>query len=127
MIDMKKFVSLLCIAVMLVMMTGLAACGEPKLDGTYKLIELNNGEEDLTALLDAIDVYMTVKDDHATLTFADQITEWEIDMRNGVMRNEEGAESPYRIEDNLIILENEEDGLTQRMVFEKAESTPDTK
>lgn len=127
MIKMKRIISVLCLAVMLVMMTGLAACGEPKLDGTYKLIELNNGEEDLTALLDAIDVYMTIKDDHATLTFADQITEWEIDTKNGVMRNEEGAESPYRTEDNLIILENEENGLTQRMVFEKEESTPDTK
>lgn len=127
MIDMKKIVSLLCIAVILVMMSGLAACGEPKLDGTYLLVEMASGGQDLSDLLDDIDICLTVKDDHATLTFADQTTEWEIDTKNSVMRNEEGAESPYRTEDNLIILENEEDGLTHRMVFEKAESTPDTK
>ncbi|MBR1534721.1 MAG: hypothetical protein IJ639_10170 [Ruminococcus sp.] len=122
---MKKIISIICVAAMLALC--LTACGEPKLDGTYKLITMESGGQDLSAMLGTLEVYMTVKDDQATVDFAGQTMTWEIDEENGVMRNEQGAESPYRVEENQIILENEEDGVIGRMVFEKVESTADSK
>lgn len=122
---MKRIISVICAVLILALC--LTACGEPKLDGTYQLITMESGGEDLTALLGAVDVYMTVKDGQATVDFAGQTMSWEIDEENGVMRNEDGAESPYRVEENQIILENEENGTISKMVFEKVESTADSK
>ena len=123
---MKRIISIICIAALLLMTLCLSACGT-RLDGTYKLISIESGGNDLSSVLQNVDVYMTIEKDQATVGFADQTMKWTIDEKAGIMRNEDGAESTYRVEDGTIILESAEDGVTGKLVFEKTQSTADSK
>ncbi len=124
---MKKAVSVICIAALLLAALSLSACGGSGLDGTYKLISIESGGNDLSAVLQSVEVYMTIEKDQATVNFAGQTMKWTIDEKAGVMRNDEGAESPYHLEDGKIILENNDGGMVGKMVFERTTGTADSK
>ena len=124
---MKKIISITCIAALLLATLCLSACGGTGLDGVYKLISIESGGNDLSSVLQSVDVYMTIEKDQATLNFADQTMKWTIDSKAGIMRNEDGAESPYHVEDGKIILESNEEGSSNKMIFEKAAATADSK
>ena len=117
---MKKIICVLCITVLLVM--SLTACKGQSLDGSYKLVEMETGGEDISSVLKSVNILMEIEADHAVLNFAGQMLEWEVDTETGVMRSSEGMETPYSVEDNRIILESEADGTNSRMVFEKQEN-----
>ena len=123
---MKRIISIICIAALLLMTLCLSACGT-RLDGTYKLISIESGGNDLSSVLQNVDVYMTIEKDQATVNFAEETMKWTIDEKAGVMRNDEGAESPYHLEDGKIILENNDGGMVGKMVFEKTTGTADSK
>ena len=118
---MKKAISIICVAVMLVMMVSLAACSTPGPDvtGTYKLVEMSSGGEDMTSMLTLITVTMTVEGDTALLELYGESLEWKVNTNNGTFSNADGATIPYRVEGDQLILEGGEDSTYGKMVFEK--------
>ena len=124
---MKKTISILCVAVLLMMMVGLAACssgnagGGQDISGTYKLVEMNSGGEDMTSMLTLINVTMTIEGDTAVVGMMDDTLEWKVDTGRQTFTNADGASVPYRIEEDRLIVEGGEDSSYGKMVFEKQE------
>ena len=116
---MKKTVSILCVAVMLMMMLSLAACGNSggqDISGSYLLVEMTVDGEDMTPYLSLLgDVTLTVESDKATLEMYGESTELTVDTAAMTMTGEDGMVQAYTVSGNTIAME--EDGT--KMVFEK--------
>ena len=115
---MKRTVSILLLICMLAALC-LTACGKAEnIDGSYKLVEMEAGGEDISDALNDVEVTMTIEGTTATVVMDDQTIIWQVDYDNKVMINEEGQKEAYRVEDNKLIVEgNSADA--GKMIFEK--------
>lgn len=122
---MKKIISVVCIVMMLVGVMSLAACSGG-LDGTYNLVEMSSGGQDMTSYLSMIgDVVLTIKGDKATIELGGETTELTVDTKNSVFKDETGESTPFTVEGDRLTMENPESN--SKMVFEKQKATADSK
>ena len=116
---MKKTVSVLLLICMLAAALCLVACGKAEnIDGSYKLVEMEAGGEDISDALDDVEVTMTVEGTTATVVMDERTIIWQVDYDNKVMINEEGQKEAYRVEDNKLIVEGDSVD-AGKMIFEK--------
>lgn len=121
---MKKAISIICVAVLLVMTVSLAACspgGGQDISGTYKLVEMNSGGQDMTSMLTLVNVTLTVEGDSAVLEMMGDTVNWKVNTANQMFTNPDGNSVPYKIEDDKLIVEGGESSSYGKMVFEKQE------
>lgn len=111
---MKRTISIVALLMVAVLMVGcLAACGGKLSDGTYKLVELKQGDEDMSsqiAIMEAagMSIDLVVKGDKATLMGQ------ELTIKDGKLSDGK-TDVPYTVNGNKITVE--QDG--NKMVFEK--------
>lgn len=112
---MKKIFLVFCIVITILIFT---ACGNSQsISGTYKLIEMTAGGQDITSYLSSIeDVTLVIEGDKAQLIIGEDITEMTIDTDAQTMTGE-SAPSPYIIEGKTLTMEDE--STETKMVFEK--------
>ena len=123
---MKKLICVICVVLMLVCAASLTACSGNDLDGTYKLVEMISGGEDMTSYLDIIgDVTLTITGDKAVIEISGETTELTVDTKNSSFIDEDGESTPFTLEDNRLTMQNEQSG--SKMVFEKLTATADSK
>jgi len=124
---MKRTVSIICAVLMLISVLCLTACsGGSKLDGTYKLIEMSSGGQDMTSYLNMIgDVYLVIEGEKATIELGGETTQLKVDAKNSAFIDEAGDSTPITIEGDRITMENPES--QSKMVFEKSTATADSK
>jgi len=124
---MKRTVSIICAVLMLISVLCLTACsGGSKLDGTYKLIEMSSGGQDMTSYLNMIgDVYLVIEGEKATIELGGETTQLKVDAKNSAFIDEAGDSTPITIEGDRITMENPES--QSKMVFEKTTATADSK
>ena len=122
---MKKLISVICIVMMLVGVMSLAACSN-SLDGSYNLVEMSSGGEDMTSYLSMIgDVILTINGDKATIVLGGETTELTVDAKNSVFKDETGESTPFNVEGDRLTMENPESN--SKRVFEKQKATADSK
>lgn len=124
---MKRTVSIICAVLMLISVLCLTACsGGSKLDGSYKLVEMSSGGQDMTSYLNMIgDVYLVIEGEKATIELGGETTQLKVDAKNSAFIDEEGDSTPITIEGDRITMENPES--QSKMVFEKSTATADSK
>ena len=111
---MKRTISIVALVLVAVLMVGcLAACGGSLGDGTYKLVEMKQGDQDMSdqiAIMEAagMSIDLVVKGDKATLMGQ------EMTIKDG--KFVVGDESvPFSVSGNKVTVEQE----GTKMVFEK--------
>ena len=124
---MKRTVSIICAVLMLISVLCLTACsGGSKLDGSYKLVEMSSGGQDMTSYLNMIgDVYLVIEGEKATIELGGETTQLKVDAKNSAFIDEAGDSTPITIEGDRITMENPES--QSKMVFEKSTATADPK
>lgn len=124
---MKRTVSIICAVLMLISLLCLTACsGGSKLDGSYKLVEMSSGGQDMTSYLNMIgDVYLVIEGEKATIELGGETTQLKVDAKNSAFIDEAGDSTPITIEGDRITMENPES--QSKMVFEKSTATADSK
>ena len=124
---MKRTVSIICAVLMLISVLCLTACsGGSKLDGSYKLVEMSSGGQDMTSYLNMIgDVYLVIEGEKATIELGGETTQLKVDAKNSAFIDEAGDSTPITIEGDRITMENPES--QSKMVFEKTKATADSK
>ena len=125
---MKRTISIICAVLMLISVLSLTACSGSgsKLDGTYKLVEMSSGGQDMTSYLSMIgDVYLTIEGDKATIELGGETTNLKVDQKNSAFVDEAGDSTPITVEGDRITMENPES--ESKMVFEKTTATADSK
>jgi len=123
---MKKIISVICVVLMLISVLSLTACSGNSLDGTYNLVEMSSGGEDMTSYLSMIgDVTLTIKGDKATVVLGGETTELTVDAKNSVLKDESGEATPFTVEGDRLTMENTESN--SKMVFELQKATADSK
>ena len=124
---MKRTVSIICAVLMLISVLCLTACsGGSKLDGSYKLVEMSSGGQDMTSYLNMIgDVYLVIEGEKATIELGGETTQLKVDAKNSAFIDEAGDSTPITIEGDRITVENPES--QSKMVFEKTTATADSK
>ena len=124
---MKRTVSIICAVLMLISVLCLTACsGGSKLDGSYKLVEMSSGGQDMTSYLNMIgDVYLVIEGEKATIELGGETTLLKVDAKNSAFIDEAGDSTPITIEGDRITMENPES--QSKMVFEKSTATADSK
>ncbi len=124
---MKRTVSIICAVLMLISVLCLTACsGGSKLDGSYKLVEMSSGGQDMTSYLNMIgDVYLVIEGEKATIELGGETTQLKVDAKNSAFIDEAGDSTPITIEGDRITMENPES--QSKMVFEKTTATADSK
>ncbi len=124
---MKRTVSIICAVLMLISVLCLTACsGGSKLDGSYKLVEMSSGGQDMTSYLNMIgDVYLVIDGEKATIELGGETTQLKVDAKNSAFIDEAGDSTPITIEGDRITMENPES--QSKMVFEKTTATADSK
>lgn len=124
---MKRTVSIICAVLMLISVLCLTACsGGSKLDGSYKLVEMSSGGQDMTSYLNMIgDVYLVIEGEKATIELGGETTQLKVDAKNSAFIDEAGDATPITIEGDRITMENPES--QSKMVFEKSTATADSK
>ncbi len=124
---MKRTVSIICAVLMLISVLCLTACsGGSKLDGSYKLVEMSSGGQDMTSYLNMIgDVYLVIEGEKATIELGGETTQLKVDAKNSAFIDEAGDSTPITIEGDRITMENPES--QSKMVFEKSTATVDSK
>nr|WP_316624852.1 hypothetical protein [uncultured Ruminococcus sp.] len=124
---MKRTVSIICAVLMLIIVLCLTACsGGSKLDGSYKLVEMSSGGQDMTSYLNMIgDVYLVIEGEKATIELGGETTQLKVDAKNSAFIDEAGDSTPITIEGDRITMENPES--QSKMVFEKTTATADSK
>ncbi len=124
---MKRTVSIICAVLMLISVLCLTACsGGSKLDGSYKLVEMSSGGQDMTSYLNMIgDVYLVIEGEKATIELGGETTQLKVDAKNSAFIDEAGDSTPITIEGDRITMENPES--QSKMVFEKSTATADSK
>ena len=112
---------------MLISVLCLTACsGGSKLDGSYKLVEMSSGGQDMTSYLNMIgDVYLVIEGEKATIELGGETTQLKVDAKNSAFIDEAGDSTPITIEGDRITMENPES--QSKMVFEKTTATADSK
>lgn len=124
---MKRTVSIICAVLMFISVLCLTACsGGSKLDGSYKLVEMSSGGQDMTSYLNMIgDVYLVIEGEKATIELGGETTQLKVDAKNSAFIDEAGDSTPITIEGDRITMENPES--QSKMVFEKTTATADSK
>ena len=124
---MKRTVSIICAVLMLISVLCLTACsGGSKLDGSYKLVEMSSGGQDMTSYLNMIgDVYLVIEGEKATIELGGETRQLKVDANNSAFIDEAGDSTPITIEGDRITMENPES--QSKMVFEKTTATADSK
>lgn len=124
---MKRTVSIICAVLMLISVLCFTACsGGSKLDGSYKLVEMSSGGQDMTSYLNMIgDVYLVIEGEKATIELGGETTQLKVDAKNSAFIDEAGDSTPITIEGDRITMENPES--QSKMVFEKSTATADSK
>ena len=114
---MKRSVSVLCALLLLLSVACLTACGGKDISGTYKLVEMTSGGEDMTKYIGMIDeVTLTVDGSKAKLEMGEDVSELIVDTKTQTVKTD-GSSSPYTVEGNKLTLEDESS--KTKMVFEK--------
>ena len=124
---MKRTVSIICAVLMLISVLCLTACsGGSKLDGSYKLVEMSSGGQDMTSYLNMIgDVYLVIEGEKATIELGGETTQLKVDAKNSAFIDEAGDSTPITIEGDRITMENPES--QSKLGFEKSTATADSK
>lgn len=124
---MKKTVSVICVVLVLALALSLAACGSSgsgssggggkDYSGTYKLVEITAGGQDMSSYLGLVgSVTLTIEGDKATLKMGEDTTQMTVDSK-AMTISSDGSASPFTFEDNKLTMQ-EKDSDT-KMVFEK--------
>lgn len=105
---MKKVVSILCVAVMIVMIMSFAACdgsgAGANIDGTYTLTGMTVEGEDYSSYLSLLgDVTLAVSGTTATLTMYEETQELTVDTEAQTM-NGNGTSIAYTVSGDTITL-----------------------
>ena len=123
---MKKIISVVCVVLMIFSVLSLSACSGNSLEGTYKLVEMTSGGQDMTSYLSMLgDVILTIKGDKATIDIGGETTQLTVDSKNSAFVDEEGESTPFTFEDNKLTMSSSESD--SKMVFEKQTATADSK
>lgn len=118
---MKRVISIICAAVLIVSSIGLVACsgGSQDISGTYQLTDMVSDGQDMSSMLSVVTVTMTIEGESASLEMNGETLTWKVDTSAKTITNETGASIPYRVEDDLLILEGEGSTSGDKMVFKK--------
>ena len=123
---MKKIISVICVVLMLVSVLSLSACSGSSLDGTYKLVEMTSGGQDMTSYLSMLgDVILTIQGDKASIELSGETTQLTVDSKNSAFIDVEGDSTPFTVEGTRLTMESSQSD--SKMVFEKQTATADSK
>ena len=123
---MKKLICVICVVLMLFCAVTLTACsGNNGLNGTYKLVELTSGGQDMTSYLSTLgDVFLTIDGNKATIELNGETSKLTVNPQKMVFIDETGEETIFTVEGNRLSMENTESN--SKMVFEKQTATADS-